>query len=410
MSDSVEVWLDKGVLGVEQRIGLLSTDGRQIRFSYEPAWLKDSNAFPIDPDLSLDTAPFYPKASTGNFGIFLDSSPDRWGQTLMRRRETSNAKKEGRKARILTEWDYLLGVQDFTRQGALRFKRAGTEIFLADDLKAAPPVTTLRTLEQVAYQLSDPQPANDNQIDEWLKVLVAPGSSLGGARPKANFTDTDGSAWIAKFPAKDDTRDIGKWEFLAHQLALQAGLNVPAARLLSLTTRYSTFCVKRFDRLGTDRQFYASAMSLLRKESAEGTSYIELAEFIQRTGPNRAVIEADLLELYRRIAFYIAVGNRDDHLRNHGFLLQGQSWHLAPAFDINPNIDKAHHVCLIDEASDEPSFEALLDTHPYYGLKVNQAKEVIDRIRKAVGNWRALAEKQGLSRQDCEEMAAAFSD
>lgn len=224
----LEVWLD-GDLCPPCLVGQLFHDRGQIRFRYHGEWLRQPQAFAIDPDLSLDEHVFFPRPELGNFGIFLDSSPDRWGQTLMKRREALEASDLGRKARTLYAWDYLLGVQDATRQGALRFKVAGTTEFLANDQRPAPPVTSLRELEAVALELSNKRIDNLDALRRWLSVLVAPGASLGGARPKANFTAQDGSLWMGKFPARDDDRDIGAWEYLTHQMAQQAGLDVPEA-------------------------------------------------------------------------------------------------------------------------------------------------------------------------------------
>ena len=276
----LEVWLDCD-LTPACLVGTLGHDRGQIRFRYERAWLADARAFALDPDLSLDDAPFFPKPDLGNFGIFLDSAPDRWGQTLMKRREALQAKDEQRIPRNLYAWDFLIGVQDLTRQGALRFRLAGTQAFLGDEAMAAPPITTLRELEAVAYQLSSRRIDDLDALRKWLAVLVAPGASLGGARPKANFTETDGSLWIGKFPARDDDRDIGAWEFVTRNLASKAGISVPPAKLLRLNSDFHTFCVQRFDRAHGTRRFYASAMTLLRKEHSEGTSYLELAQFLR---------------------------------------------------------------------------------------------------------------------------------
>lgn len=226
----LEVWLDCD-LGPACLVGTLAHDRGQIRFHYHPDWLKDARAFSLDPDLSLDEHPFFPKPALGNFGIFLDSSPDRWGQTLMKRREALQAKDERRTPRTLYAWDFLLGVQDVTRQGALRFRMAGTDGFLGNEKMAAPPATSLRELEVVALQLSSRRLEDLDALRRWLAVFVAPGAALGGARPKANFTDADASLWIGKFPARDDDRDVGAWEYVAHTLARQAGVTVPEARL-----------------------------------------------------------------------------------------------------------------------------------------------------------------------------------
>ncbi|CAM4274467.1 type II toxin-antitoxin system HipA family toxin [Kerstersia similis] len=405
--NTLEVWLDDD-LGPARQVGTLAHDRGQIRFHYERDWLQDPRAFALDPDLSLDEHPFFPKPELGNFGIFLDSSPDRWGQTLMKRREALLAKDEQRSPRTLYAWDFLIGVQDLTRQGALRFRRPGTEAFLGDEKMAAPPVTTLRELEAVAYQLSNRRIDDLDALRKWLAVLVAPGASLGGARPKANFTDTDGSLWIGKFPARDDDRDVGAWEYVVHQLAQEAGIDVPPAKLIKLNNDFHTFCIQRFDRTKGSRRFYASAMTLLRKTQSEGTSYLELAQFI-RTQGDAEHADADLEQLFRRVAFNVAVGNRDDHLRNHGFVLGKTGWRLAPAFDVNPNIDKAEHVLNLDDVDNRPSLETVLSTAAFYWLNDVQARQIVDEIVVAVGHWQHVARRTHISGADIDLTAGAFS-
>jgi len=403
----LEVWLD-GDLGPPIRVGTLAHDRGQIRFHYERAWLRDARAFALDPDLSLDDAPFFPQPDLGNFGIFLDSSPDRWGQTLMKRREALQAVDEQRVPRTLYAWDFLVGVQDFTRQGALRFRLAGTDAFLGNEKMAAPPVTTLRELESVAYELSGRRIDDLDALRRWLAVLVAPGASLGGARPKANFTESDGSLWIGKFPARDDDRDIGAWEHLVHGLALKAGVDVPPAKAIRLNSAFHTFCVQRFDRVGGSRRFYASAMTMLRKSQSEGTSYLELAQFLRSQGDG-AHTGADLEQLFRRVAFNVAIGNRDDHLRNHGFVLGASGWRLAPAFDVNPNIDKAEHVLNIDDADNRPSLDTVLSTAAFYGLTPERGKQIVEEVASAIDGWEDAARQAGIARGDVALTAGAFA-
>ena len=406
-NNALEVWLDCD-LGPACLVGTLAHDRGQVRFHYDRNWLGQARAFALDPDLSLDEHPFFPKPELGNFGIFLDSSPDRWGQTLMKRREALQAKDAYRPPRALYAWDFLMGVQDFTRQGALRFRLAGTEGFLGNEKMAAPPVTTLRELEAVAYQLSSRRIDDLDALRKWLAVLVAPGASLGGARPKANFTDADGSLWIGKFPARDDDRDVGAWEYVVHVLARKARIDVPAARLVRLNSDFHTFCVQRFDRVNGVRRFYASAMTLLRKEHSEGCSYLELAQFL-RSNADGTHAGADLEQLFRRVAFNVAVGNRDDHLRNHGFVLGANGWRLAPAFDVNPNIDKAEHVLNLDDADSRPSLETVLSTAQFYGLSADRAKQVVEEVASAVDSWRDVASLAGIAAVDVELTAGAFS-
>ena len=405
--NALEVWLDCN-LGPACRVGTLAHDRGQVRFQYDRNWLGQARAFALDPDLSLDEHPFFPKPELGNFGVFLDSSPDRWGQTLMKRREALQAKDEKCTPRTLYAWDFLIGVQDSTRQGALRFRLAGTEEFLGNEKMAAPPVTTLRELEAVAYQLSSRRIDDLDALRKWLAVLVAPGASLGGARPKANFTETDGSLWIGKFPSGDDDRDVGAWEYAVHGLAKKVGIDVPAAKLVRLNNDFQTFCVERFDRCNGARRFYASAMTLLRKEHSEGVSYLELAQFLRANGDGPHA-GADLEQLFRRVAFNVAVGNRDDHLRNHGFVLGTNGWRLAPAFDVNPNIDKAEHVLNIDDTDNRPSLETVLTTARFYGLSPDRAEQIIEEVASAVDDWRGAARRAGIAAGDVELTAGAFS-
>ncbi len=407
MNAALEVWLDSDLMPM-RRVGTLAQDRGQVRFQYDPAWSAEGSAFMLDPTLSFGKQPFFPKPELGNFGIFLDSSPDRWGQTLMKRREALLAKDGKREPRTLYAWDFLIGVQDFTRQGALRFRLEGTEEFLGAEKMAAPPVTSLRELEAVATQLTSKRIDDLDALRKWLAILVAPGASLGGARPKANFAEADGSLWIGKFPARDDDRDIGAWEFVVHSLATRAGIDVPDARVMKLNSAFHTFTVRRFDRVDGKRRFYASAMTLLGKEQSEGASYVELAQFLQTNGA-KGHIDRDLEQLFRRVAFNVAVGNRDDHLRNHGFVLSQEGWRLAPAFDVNPNIDKAEHVLNIDDTDNRPSLTTLASTAEFYGLDAARANAVIEEVAATIDSWRDTAAKADIARADIEVTAAAFA-
>lgn len=404
----LEVWIDVNFIGKDPvKVGHLKNDRGNIRFDYVDTWLKHPQCFDIDPDLSLNNSTFHPNPAQGNFGVFLDSSPDRWGQTLMKRREAMEAKDEGRQAKILHAWDYLIGVQDQTRQGALRFKYPGTDTFLASHKLSAPPLAQLAELENIASQLTDKKIDDLNSLRKWLRVLVAPGASLGGARPKANFTQEDGSLWIAKFPAKDDDRDIGAWEMLAHQLATRANIPMPQAKLLKLGSQYRTFAVKRFDRVDGQRLHYASAMTMLKQNSSDDSSYIDIAYFITTRGA-KGTIKEELAQLFRRVVFNIAISNRDDHLRNHGFLLTPNGWRLSPAFDLNPNIDKAEHALNLDERDNLASLENIVSTAPYYELNSDQATKIVDEVLNITKDWENLAKQLSISRADIELMRAAF--
>jgi serine/threonine-protein kinase HipA len=406
-TDKLEVWMDADFLDQMIRVGTLTSNKGSVRFNYDAGWLKHPMKFTLDPQLMLDDAVLHPDPEQGNFGIFLDSSPDRWGQTLMQRREQIEARNEKRKARTLYAWDFLIGVQDSTRQGALRFKPEGETEFLASSKFSAPPVAMLGELEAVAKELSSKRIEDLNALERWLAVLVAPGSSLGGARPKANYTEIDGSVWIAKFPAKDDVRDIGAWEMLTHELAVKAGIDVPPAQLRRFNSDYHTFCVKRFDRVGDRRVFYASSMTMLQRKESEGASYLDLALFIMTDGA-KASIKPDLEQLFRRVLFNIAVGNRDDHLRNHGFILTPKGWRLSPAFDVNPNINKGTHVLNIDDVDNSPLLDNALATASFYELNTGRAQEIHDEILKVVATWKTVATRMKIPRADVSLMESAF--
>jgi serine/threonine-protein kinase HipA len=308
----------------------------------------------------------------------------------------------------LYAWDYLIGVQDLTRQGALRLRNEGEGHFPADHPKSAPPVASLRELEAVAREITGKRLDDLDALRRWLSLLVAPGASLGGARPKANFTDGDQSLWIAKFPAKDDERDIGAWELLAHDLAKRSGIDVPPARTQIFGNDYHTFCVKRFDRTGERRRFYASAMAMLRKDESEGTSYLEIAEFLHHRGAKQFVA-ADLEQLFRRVAFNVAIGNRDDHLRNHGFILTTNGWRFGPAFYVNANIEKGDHVVNLDETDNRPSLATVIDTCEWYSLSKDRGAAIVGEITNETRQWRQMAVRANIARADIELTAQAFA-
>ena len=270
----------------------LSKGKELFSFQYDENWLGLKQARAIDPDLQLYVGTQYLNEGKSNFGIFLDSSPDRWGRLLMRRREAALARKEERKAKTLFESDYLLGVYDENRMGGLRFKLDAEGSFMDNNAKmSAPPWTALRDLEYASLQLERDDAPNDPEYLDWLNMLMAPGSSLGGGRPKANVLDTDGSLWIAKFPSGNDDKDIGAWEMLVHQLALNCGITMAECRVQKLSHHQHTFLTKRFDRATNgSRIYFASAMTLLGytdgTDHQDGASYLEMIEFLMQNGAN----------------------------------------------------------------------------------------------------------------------------
>lgn len=419
--DALEVWLDDPTFGPLTHLGRLHRSGQDaVRFEYSPLWLKSPAAFALDPELSLASGNFYPQDS--NFGIFMDSCPDRWGQTLMKRREVVEAKQEGRARRELRPWDFFLGVQDVTRMGALRFsplqsdkqlKQGPAPVFvdgsaLANQALAAPALTHMGELQAVALELTRQKVDELDLLQQWLKVLVAPGASLGGARPKANLQDGLGRLWIAKFPGADDDHDWALREMLVHQLATEYGLNVAPSRLERIGHGYHTFVTQRFDRRDGHRRFFTSAMALLGRGDSEGASYLDIAEFIASRQGVQGKIEGDLRELFRRVLFNVAVANRDDHLRNHGFIRESAGWRLAPAFDMNPSTKKDVHVLALDDMSTEPNLDTVVSTAEFYRVTQQQAQEDLARLRAVLGSWQHKAKQLGLSAEDRAEIEGCF--
>ncbi|WP_436567502.1 type II toxin-antitoxin system HipA family toxin [Janthinobacterium sp. HLX7-2] len=324
----------------------------------------------------------------------------------MQRRETIDAKEAGRTKITLRAWEFLCGVQDHTRMGSLRFSAEDTDVFLANELLAAPPMTSLAELQQVALELSRKKFDDMLKLRQWLKILVAPGASLGGARPKANLSEA-GELWIAKFPSADDDRDVALWEKLLHDMAADCGIDIPPSRIERVGHEYHTFMVKRFDRENGARRFFTSAMTLLNKTDKESATYLDLAQFIAEQG-SPAHIADDLQQLFIRVAFNIAVANRDDHLRNHGFMRTPTGWRLSKAYDMNPSIKKDEHVLGIDEGLHEPSLETLLETAIYYRLTDADAALLIQNVLVVVATWKVRAKALHIAAADVHEMEHLF--
>ncbi len=408
---AVQVWADARALSGPRRMGTLSAAAiRQkevFSFEYDAAWLEQPPVAPLDPALRLHRGPQYLADDRPNFGVFLDSSPDRWGRVLMQRREALRARREGRRARTLTELDTLLGVHDAHRMGALRF-RIGDGPFLDDDAElAAPPWTSLRELEAASLHLEREGSETHRDYEKWLRMLVAPGRSLGGARPKASIIDPRGELWIAKFPSAKDDADVGGWEAVTYALAERAGITVTAATFQRFgRATYHTFLSKRFDRVRDERVHFVSAMTLLERSDGEpGASYLELAELIARLGAQPA---ADLEQLWRRIVFSMAVSNVDDHLRNHGFLLATHGWVLSPAYDLNPvphGDGLSLNVSMTDNAQD---LALAREVASYFRVSAARARVVEAEVLTAVRRWPEAARKLGLSRAAQAAMAPAF--
>ena len=383
--------------------------GESYSFEYDKDWLnKTSLKLALDPELMPFSGRQYP-AGKNIFGLFADVSPDRWGRVLMNKRERILAEKEGRKPSKLYDSDYLLGVYDETRMGGIRFKTNPDGPFLSDDKEtAAPPWATLRTLEEASRNFESDE---SGLTEKWLNQLIKPGSSLGGARPKATVVDTKDQLWIAKFPSRNDENDTGAWEMVAHDLAGLCRLNVPEAKLEKFSNLGSTYLIKRFDRVLNKRVHFASAMTLLGKtdgaSAADGTSYLDMAAFIKSYG---AQPKQDLLELWKRIVFNMAVSNTDDHLRNHAFILTEQGWILSPLYDVNP-VPYGDELSLnVDEEDNSISIELAISTAVRFGISETDAKDYAKDILTIVReNWEKTASGYGINRRQIEEMRPAFS-
>jgi serine/threonine-protein kinase HipA len=388
--------------------------GKEIFFfEYDKEWLHSGQSRLLDPDLQLYQGLHYLNDERKpNFGLFLDSSPDRWGRILMRRREAALARIESRTERNLFETDYLLGLYDGHRMGALRFKKSLDGPFLNDNrAMASPPWTSIRKLEEISLKLEQDDVVDDPDYLKLLNMLVAPGSSLGGARPKASVLDNKNGLWIAKFPSSSDNSDMGGWEMVTHELAKAAGVNMAESRATRFSSPYHTFLTKRFDRTNTGaRIHFASAMTLLGytdgQDYKDGASYMDMVGFLVANG---ADVKADLEQLWRRIVFSICVSNTDDHLRNHGFLLTSKGWGLSPAYDVNPEETGTGLKLNISETDNALDLRLAMEVHPYFRIDELKAKQIVAEVKKSVQNWRSIAKKYGISKAAQEMKALAFS-
>lgn len=382
--------------------------GESYSFEYDRNWLKTTGlSLSLDPELMPYAGRQYP-SDKNIFGLFADASPDRWGRVLMNKRERILADKEGRKPNKLYDSDYLLGVYDETRMGGIRFKLDPNGPFLSDDQEtAAPPWATLRTLEEASRNFESDE---SGLAEKWLNQLIKPGSSLGGARPKATVIDTKDQLWIAKFPSKNDENDVGAWEMVAHDLAALCGLNVPEAKLEKFSSLGSTFLVKRFDRIRDRRIHFASAMTLLGKtdgaSAVDGISYLDIAGIIRSCG---AQPKKDLVELWKRIVFNMAITNTDDHLRNHAFILESGGWVLSPLYDVNPVPYGGELSLNVDEEDNSINIRLAIQTAARFGIAETEAQNYAEEILEIVrDNWSKIAANYGLTRRQIEEMRPAF--
>lgn len=414
-SNDIYVYVDWDGMDSPILMGMLHADivrGKEVfSFDTDKEWLQHGQFRILDPDLGKFSGPQYLRDDKPNFGLFLDSSPDRWGRMLMRRREAILARQEGRKPRALYETDYLLGVYDPNRMGALRFKQNPDGEFMDwNKTLSTPPWASIRDLEYASMQLERDDISDDPEYAKWLGMLIAPGSSLGGARPKANILDESGRLWIAKFPSSNDAADVGAWEAVACELARMSGIQVAESKAQRFSGKQHTFLTRRFDRTNTGKRIhFSSAMTMLGlldgADAAEGVSYLSLVEFLMTNGSE---VDRNLEELWRRIVFNISISNCDDHLRNHGFILTQHGWMLSPAYDMNPDPLGTGLKLNISEDDNSLDFDLAMSEAPYFRLSDNKAVEIIDKVRKSVADWRKVATSYGIPRADQEQMETAF--
>ena len=402
MERKILVFIERG--GETVPAGTLWTRTRGARqtasFEYDPSWLARRDAFGLDPMLPPGRGQFHTDRPL--FNAFTDPAPDRWGQTLMRRNELRRARAEGRRPRTLLALDFLTLVDDETRLGALRFKEAGGGPFLTSAGRPVPPVVDLPQLLSATARVMDA-----NETDDDLRLILAPGTSLGGARPKATVRDRDGHLLIAKFPRRDDDWPVTRWEAATMALAEAAGVRVAPFRLRQAADS-PVFLARRFDRRQGRRIPFLSALTAIEGSDNEMRSYLEIAEFLRREGLE---VNEDLGQLWRRIVFNILVSNTDDHLRNHGFLRETNGWRLSPAYDVNPvpaDVKPRVQALAIDETDAAASLDTAMEVAPMFGMTDQAARATAAEVGRAVRGWRDAAARHGITANESERMSSAF--
>ena len=399
------VYADFDFLSAPQEIGTLGYEPVRGKdhfvFEYSREWLKQYGGILLSGDLMNVPSLQHPRSNDTVFGFVKDSFPDRWGRLLLDRRERLTAQSEGRPTRMLTNYDYLFGIEDFTRMGGIRYKVEGSDGYInagtfdrfnTGTKYPVPPIESLRALCDACHEIELAEERNELPEQRWLDQLIDPGTSLGGARPKANVIDTDGTLYVAKFPSKKDLENTELIEHFSHQLAAKAGIHVAKTRTIRISKNRDLLLSERFDRTKDGRRIhFASAMSLLGlddgADSSTGNGYLDIVDFILHGCTD---VRQNLRELYRRVAFNVMFGNTDDHFRNHGFLLTPKGWTLSPAYDINPGA-KSHQCLLIDSYTEQSDINALLSASENYMLERQEAAEIIEGVRAAIKDWRMIA-------------------
>ena len=402
-------WLKTAVLVGE--LGYESLRGTDsYSFCYDHNWLRQYSDLYLSADINNYTGLQFTQPDRDIFGCFGDALPDRWGRLLLNRREQIRAQEEKRPVRKLSSYDYLLGIDDYSRMGGFRFKESPDGEFInCDATLRILPLTDIRVLVAASMEVEKSEERNLLPDKKWLLQLVHPGTSLGGARPKAGVLNEEGELCVAKFPSRNDEYDIGLWEHLSHLLAKEAGVEAAETRAITAGEKYHTLLSKRFDRT-TDgrRRHFASAMTLLGLtdgcNAQTGNGYLDIVDFILQHCCN---VEANLRQLYRRVAFSIAIGNSDDHFRNHGFLLTPKGWTLSPAYDLNPTFND-HQSLLINATTNRSDLQLLLASSEEYMISKEEATHIIEEVKDGVSQWRSMATRIGIAKREMDLFAQVF--
>lgn len=380
-------------------------------FTFNSEWLKDYGNLCLSDDLNNYPGMQHTQPGKDIFGCFSDALPDRWGRTLLNRREQVLANEEGRPTKRLSSFDYLMGIDDFSRMGGFRFKETVESNYInTTNTLRIPPLTSIRELMHASHEIEKSEEENLLPEKKWLTQLLQPGSSLGGARPKASVIDADKTLYIAKFPSRKDDYDMGLWEHFSHLLAKKAGVNAASTQLIASKDKHHTLLSKRFDRTDAGKRIhFASAMTLLGfvdgDNASTGHGYLDIVDFILRNCTN---VSANLQELFRRVAFNICIGNSDDHFRNHGFLLTAKGWTLSPAYDMNPTLNE-YQSLLISSSSNKADLHILLNACEDYMIQYDVATKIISEVIAAMNDRKALATQLGIAKREMNMFENVFA-
>jgi len=409
------VYVDFDWLNEPQQIGILSYERLRgsdtYGFTYNKEWLKNHGGIQLSDDINNYPGSQYTPQGHDIFGCFADALPDRWGRLLLNRREQIQAEEEKRSIKKLSSFDYLVGIDDFSRMGAFRFKINQDDDFInQSSALQIPPLTNLRKLLHASMEIEIREEKNELPDKKWVLQLIQPGTSLGGARPKASIIGEDNKLFIAKFPSRNDTYDVGLWEHFCHLLAKESGIHTAVTHVVSSGEKYHVLLSLRFDRNDIGRRVhFASAMSMLGLKDGDnfssGNGYLDIVDFIVQGCTD---VENNLEELYRRVAFNICVGNTDDHFRNHGFLLTAKGWILSPAYDMNPTLSE-YQSLLISSKSNSSDLNILLDACEEYMIDKSTADNIICEVVKAVGDWKIVANRLQISQSEMNLFGARLN-